>query len=163
MAHPDRSKEAASKFLHFDTASRFFNGAWMVWLCGTRSTSGGGGLVGVGFEVDSLLGGFFLAAPLEVVGDGDVGHSHVDAHVLLVAVPAAEGFAALIVFSKGHHDAEGELPGFPVVAEIDDVEAFAPGDFFAPEVALGAGILACEDEAPMGQLKGSVSAPGIVV
>lgn len=49
------------------------------------SAAAGEGAVGVGVDVGELFGGALLAPPLEIVGYGDVGHLHVEAHVLLVA------------------------------------------------------------------------------
>ena len=68
------------------------------------------GAVGVGIDIDKFTGIAFLTAPLEVVVDRDVGHTHVEAHVLLVAVPFAERSASLVVFAERHDDTCAELP-----------------------------------------------------
>ena len=49
-----------------------------------RSAGAGGGAADGGVGVDEFADGALLTAPLEVVGDGDVGGSEVDAHVLYI-------------------------------------------------------------------------------
>ena len=69
------------------------------------SAAAGGRAVCIGIYIDQFLGAAFLPAPLHIVADGDVGHAHVEVHVLLVAVPFAQRLAPLIVFAKRHDDA----------------------------------------------------------
>ena len=112
-------------------------------------SSSGFGAVGVGIVVDELLHTVFLPSPLQVVAQCDVWHAHVEAHVLLVAVPFAERLASLIVFAERHDYSGAELPRFPVIAQLDDVDVFAPRYLFAPEVALRSDILSREHESPV--------------
>ena len=91
-------------------------GALRVTRAGLRScgkmvsAATGGRAVGVGIDVDEFLCAAFLAAPLQVVAHGNVGHAHVKAHVLFVAVPPAYRPAPLVIFAEGHYDACSELP-----------------------------------------------------
>ena len=76
-----------------------------------------GRAVGVAADVDKFVGFALLSAPLQIVVDSDVGHTEVGAHVLLVGVPLAEVFRALIVMPEGKEASYGETPLLPVVGE----------------------------------------------
>ncbi len=47
-------------------------------------------MIYVGVCVDQFVGTTFLTSPLEIIADAYVRHTHVDAHVLLIAIPPAE-------------------------------------------------------------------------
>ena len=89
-------------------------------------SSSSGRAVGVAADVDKFVGFALLSAPLQIVVDSDVWHSEVGAHVLLVGVPLAEVFRALIVMPEGKEASYGETPLLPVVGEVDHVYVFPP-------------------------------------
>ena len=69
-----------------------------------------GGAVGIDAGVDEAGSGALLAPPLEVIADGYIWHTHIQARVLLVGVPSAQGFRSMVIVAEGHYDAGAELP-----------------------------------------------------
>lgn len=78
-------------------------------------------MVGRRSGVDEFVGAASLTAPLQIPCNLNEWHPHIDAHVLLVAVPFVERPCALVVIAERHEHPGAKLPVFPVVGEGDDV------------------------------------------
>ena len=91
-------------------------------------------MVHVCIGVNELVCATLLSPPLDVVADADIWHTHIKTQVLLVAVPLAERFGALVIFAERDKHSSLKLPVFPIVIGADDIEILTPADFFAPQV-----------------------------
>lgn len=120
-------------------------------------------MVHVCIGVNELVCATLLSPPLDVVADADIWHTHIKTQVLLVAVPLAERFGALVIFAERDKHSSLKLPVFPIVIGADDIEILTPADFFAPQVALGFHVLEYKPETVMHHHQCGISAPCVVV
>lgn len=100
---------------------------------------------------------------MHIVADFYVGHSHIKAHVLLIGVPFAYHLGTMVVSAEWHDYTDTELPIFPIIREIDNIDIFTPTDFLTPKVTAGFQILIHQSEPPVGNTQSGIPAPVISV